>query len=73
VSLAGKVTATAELVGSFRHPDHGSSEMHQGLLTMEGVNYRVRCSVFTDAGRARFVADVAEFVAVAWRASMRLR
>src|SRR5690349_8028479 len=29
--------------------------------------------VFTDAGAARFLANIAEFVAVAWRASMRVR
>ncbi|HEY0524594.1 MAG TPA: hypothetical protein VGD08_14465 [Stellaceae bacterium] len=70
--LVGRVAGRAELAGAIRHPDGGISETHQGLLTVEGVDYRFRCSVFVDAGGERFVADVGELVPVAWHAVMRM-
>jgi hypothetical protein len=72
LALVDRVRANVELVGSFRHPDGGVTEMHQGILTVQGVDYRLRCSVFTDASGARFVADVGELVPVGWQASMRV-
>jgi hypothetical protein len=68
--LVGRVAGRAELARAIRHPDGGVSETHQGLLTIEGVDYRFRCSVFIDASGERFVADIGELVPVAWHAVM---
>ncbi|MBV8650170.1 MAG: hypothetical protein JO255_01805, partial [Alphaproteobacteria bacterium] len=43
-----------------------TSELYQGLLKLEGVTYRFRCTVFTDAGSARFVESVGELETVSW-------
>jgi hypothetical protein len=40
--------------------DGGLSALYQGLLTIEGVIYRFRCSIFTDAGGGRFLESVGE-------------
>jgi hypothetical protein len=70
--VAGRVSGRAELADAVKHADGGVSETHKGILTIEGVEYRFRCSVFIDAGGERFVADVGELVPVAWHAAMRI-
>ena len=69
--LVGRIDGRAELAAACEYPDGGVSETYQGLLTIEGVDYRFRCSVFVDADRSRFVADIGELVPVAWHAAMR--
>ena len=64
--LAGAVDIACDPVGAFSYEDGGTSELYQGLLTVEGVTYRFRCAVFTDAGGGRFVESVGELQIVDW-------
>src|ERR1700726_301108 len=60
------VEIACDPVGSFAYEDGGTSELFQGILTIEGVIYRFRCTIFTDAGAARFVESGGEVEAVSW-------
>jgi hypothetical protein len=64
LAIAGAVAVDCDPVGSFAYEDGGASEQYQGTLTVEGVTYRFRCSVFTDAGDARFMESIGELEAV---------
>ncbi|MDB5408139.1 MAG: hypothetical protein JWL84_3051 [Rhodospirillales bacterium] len=64
--LAGSVRTACDPVGAFTYEDGGISELYQGVLTLEGVTYRYRCAIFTDAGGARFLEDLGEVEAVRW-------
>ena len=64
--LGGSLRITCDPVGAFVYEDGGASELFQGLLTIEGVTYRFRCSVVTDAGGARFVESIGELETVRW-------
>jgi hypothetical protein len=64
--LAGSVDVACDAVGNFDYEDGGSSALYQGLLTVEGVVYRFRCSIFTDAGGARFLEGIGELEIVRW-------
>jgi hypothetical protein len=66
LAIAGSVKIACDPVGTFAYEDGGASEQYQGVLTVEGVTYRFRCSVFTDAGDARFVESIGELEAVQW-------
>lgn len=65
-ALAGSITIACDPVGGFDYEDGGSNALYQGLLTIEGVVYRYRCSVFTDADGARFLESVGELEIVHW-------
>jgi hypothetical protein len=65
-TLAGSVAVVCDPVGSFDYENGGVSALYQGLLTIEGVIYRFRCSIFTDAGGARFLESVGELEIVRW-------
>jgi hypothetical protein len=65
-ALPRSVEVACDAVGSFAYEDGGSSELYQGLLTIEGVTYRFRCAVFVDSGAARFVESVGELEVVSW-------
>jgi len=65
-ALAGSVAIVCDPVGSFSYEDGGNSALYQGLLTIEGVIYRFRCSIFTDAGGARFLESAGELELVRW-------
>ncbi len=64
--LANSVTVACDPVGTVDYEDGGGSALYQGLLTIEGVVYRFRCSVFTDAGGARFLESVGALEIVRW-------
>lgn len=66
VGAKGAVAVTCDPVGAFVYEDGGASELFQGILTVEGVVYRFRCSVFTDAGGARFVESIGDLETVRW-------
>jgi hypothetical protein len=70
--LVETVRASVERVAEFRHPDGGTSEMHQGTLTVAGVAYRFRGSVFIDTSGRRFVADLREFMPVGWTTQLTM-
>jgi hypothetical protein len=70
--LADAVRIRAERVGAFTHGDGGTSELHQGSLTVEGVTYRFRCTVFIDTGGLRYVENVAEFRPLMWQTRLPL-
>jgi hypothetical protein len=65
-ALAGSVTVACDPVGAFDYEDGGTSALYQGLLTIEGVTYRFRCAIFTDAGGGRFVESIGELQIVDW-------
>ena len=65
-AFAGSVTVACDPVGAFDYEDGGTSALYQGMLTIEGVTYRFRCAVFTDAGGGRFVESVGELQIVDW-------
>jgi hypothetical protein len=65
-ALAGSVRTACDPVGEFVYEDGGVSGLYQGILTVEGVTYRYRCAIFTDAGGARFLEDLGELEAVRW-------
>jgi hypothetical protein len=51
-----------------RHVDEGDRGMalsYEGVLTVNGLAYRFRCSVFVDRGGERFLSDVADFAPAA--------
>src|SRR5690242_7965746 len=60
--LAGKVgIAAAQRIAVFAQPDGGQTELHQGVLTVEGVQFPFRSATFIDAGGARSASVIAEF------------
>lgn len=65
-ALAESVAVACDPVGTFDYEDGGTNALFQGLLTIEGVVYRFRCAVFTDAGGARFLESVGELEIVRW-------
>src|SRR5437879_8380630 len=68
LAIADIVKVTAERVDLWREDDGGVSEIIRGTLTVEGVAYRYRCSIFTDRGGAQFLTSIAEFVPTRWQA-----
>ena len=68
--LLRSIEIVCDAVGCYDYEDGGLSEQYQGLLSVEGVTYRFRCSVFTDAGGARFLEDMGEFEPVRWGVRM---
>jgi hypothetical protein len=51
-----------------RHVDEGDRGMapgYEGVLTVNGLAYRFRCSVFVDRSGERFLSDVADFAPAA--------
>jgi hypothetical protein len=46
--------------------------MFEGVLTLDGVRYAWRASMFTDLDGERFVADLSRFEPVDWAAKLRL-
>ncbi|HVB18050.1 MAG TPA: hypothetical protein VNF04_16045 [Stellaceae bacterium] len=70
--LARAVHVVCDPVGRYAYPDGGVSAQFQGLLTLEGVTYRFRCSVFEDAGGGRYVESLGEFEPIQWGVRMTL-
>ena len=68
VSLA--VEVACEPTGSEVFEDDGMVDHYAGRLTLEGVTYRFRCSIFADAGGERYVESLAEFEPVTWGARL---
>jgi hypothetical protein len=64
--IARSVVVACDPVGFFAYEDGGASELYQGLLTLEGVTYRFRCTVSVDAGAARLVESIGELEVVSW-------
>jgi hypothetical protein len=65
-ALAASVAVVCDPVCTFAYEDGGLSALYQDLLTIEGVIYRFRCSIFTDAGGGRFLESVGELEMVGW-------
>jgi len=65
-AVADSLTVACDPVGTFDYEDGGTSTLYQGLLGIEGVTYRFRCAIFTDAGGGRFVESVGELQIVDW-------
>jgi hypothetical protein len=53
-------------VGRFEYANGRVSEQYQGIISVEGVIYRFRCSTFTDASGARYVESIGELEVVRW-------
>ena len=65
-AMHGSVEIACDPVGRFAYPDGGVSEQYQGIISVEGVIYRFRCSTFTDASGARYVESIGELEVVRW-------
>jgi hypothetical protein len=68
--LAGAVRVAARRVDLFRDEDGGISELFDGTIALEGIEYRFRCSTFIDRAGGRFVSHVGEFAPVEWQARL---
>jgi hypothetical protein len=64
--LPASIELVCDPVGSDSYEDGGVADHYTGHLSVEGVTYRFLCSVFTDAGGARFIETIAGFEAVTW-------
>jgi hypothetical protein len=71
-SLARAVQSTANRLDGWRDVDGAVAELFEGVLTIAGVRYAWRASMFTDVDGERFVADLMEFRPVGWRARLRV-
>ena len=71
-AIGRSVEVACDPVGSYSYEDGGTSELYQGILTIEGVTYRFRCAVFTDAGASRFVESVGALEVVSWGVRLAL-
>jgi hypothetical protein len=71
-NLAPAVEVRASRLDHWRDEDGAVSELYEGMLTLEGVSYAWRASVYTDLDGGRFIADLGEFKPVDWRATLRL-
>jgi hypothetical protein len=72
IALGRAVEIACDPVGRFAFEDGGVSEQWQGLLSVEGVIYRFRCSTFADAGGGRFVESIGELEVVQWGVRLAL-
>jgi hypothetical protein len=63
---------TAKCLDRVRDEDGALAELYEGTLSLQGVQYAWRASIYTDVDGGRFVADLGEFKPVDWKASMRL-
>jgi hypothetical protein len=71
-AMSGSVAVACDPVGFYGYEDGGASEMYQGILTVEGVAYRFRCSIFADSGGARFVESIGELDALRWTVGLAI-
>lgn len=71
-AIAGRVDCSAQRLDHWRDENGAVTELYDGVLTLDGVRYAWRASIFTDAEGERFVADVAEFKPLEWSARLRL-
>jgi hypothetical protein len=65
-SFGEGVAASCDPAGTEVFDDGGMVDHYEGRLTIEGVAYRFRCSVFTEGGGVRFVESLPEFEPVDW-------
>jgi hypothetical protein len=70
LALADTVKVAAERLDYWREEDGGVSEVIRGTLTVEGITYRYRCSIFTDRGGDQFLTSIAEFQPLRWQAKL---
>ena len=70
--LAAALQVAARRLDHWRDEDGGVAEVYEGMLTLQGVRYAWRAAMFTDLDGERFMASLAEFKPVEWRASLRL-
>lgn len=55
-----------------RAEDGGTSEIHTGVLSVAGADYRFKVGLFIDLDGERFLSDIGEFEPVGWSITMRL-
>jgi hypothetical protein len=72
LAIADAVKVTAERIDLWREDDGGVSEVIGGALTVEGVTYHYRCSIFTDRGGDQFLTSISEFAPTQWQAKLTL-
>jgi hypothetical protein len=70
LALARSVEIVCEPQGSEIFDDDGMVDHYAGRLSLEGLTYRFRCSIFSDAGGERYVESLAEFEPVTWGARL---
>ena len=67
-----RLTSAAERIDHWRDEDGAVTELYEGLLTVDGVRYSWRASVYTDLDGDRFVANIGHLAALDWRAGLRV-
>lgn len=67
-----RLTGAAERIDHWRDEDGAVTELYDGLLTVDGVRYAWRASVYTDLDGDRFIANIGDFAPLDWRASLRI-
>jgi hypothetical protein len=67
-----RLAGTAERIDHWRDEDGAVTELYDGLLTVDGVRYAWRASVYTDLDGDRFIANIADLAALDWRAGLRV-
>jgi hypothetical protein len=71
-AIVAAVQVEARRLDHWRDEDGAVAELYEGMLTLEGVRYSWRASMFTDLDGDRFMASLGEFTPVDWRAKLRL-
>jgi hypothetical protein len=71
-ALAARLACSAERLDHWRDEDGAVTELFEGVLSVDGVRYAWRASVHTDLDGDRFIAHVAAFAPLDWRAALRV-
>jgi hypothetical protein len=70
--LQHRVVCGAERIDHWRDEDGAVTELFEGVLTVDGVRYAWRASVYTDLDGDRFLANIGAFAPLDWRAGLRV-
>jgi hypothetical protein len=67
-----RLAGAAERIDHWRDEDGAVTELYEGLLTVDGVRYAWRASVYTDLDGDRFIANIGHLAPLDWRAGLRV-
>ena len=67
-----RVACTGGRIDHWRDEDGAVTELFEGVLSIDGVRYSWRASVYTDLDGDRFIADIGSFAPLDWRAGLRV-
>lgn len=70
--LSAIIEATSTHLARWQDEDAAIAELFGGFLTVDGLRYAWRASMFTDVDGKRFLTDLMEFRPVDWAAVMKV-